>query len=88
MKRNPDFLLQRVGDQDLLVPLGRRVLDMNAVITLNPAGRLLWELLAEDRSVECLATEVAKHFGIDADRARADVLAFLDELGRIGLLKT
>ena len=88
MKRSKDFLLQTVGGQDLLVPLGGKVMDMNALITLNATGRCVWEFLAEDRSVEDLVAEIAKQFDADLERARADVLAFLDDLGRLGLLET
>ena len=87
MKRSKDFLLQNVGGQDLLVPIGARVLDMNSLITLNATARLVWELLAEDHSVESLTAGVVEHFDVDRDRARADVKAFLDELGRLGLLE-
>jgi hypothetical protein len=88
MKRSEDFLLQNVGGQDLLVPLGAKVMDMNSLITLNATGRRVWELLAEDRSIEYLVAEVVKQFDVDLERARADVQAFLDDLGRLGLLET
>jgi hypothetical protein len=88
MKRSEDFLLQNVGGQDLLVPLGAKVIDMNSLITLNATGRRVWELLADDHSVEYLVTEVVRQFDVDLERARADVQAFLDELNRLGLLKT
>jgi hypothetical protein len=88
MKRSKDFLLQHVGGQDLLVPLGAKVMDMNALITLNATGRCVWELLAEDRSVDYLVAGVVERFDVDLERARADVQAFLDELGRLGLLAT
>jgi hypothetical protein len=88
MKRREDFLLQNVGGQDLLVPIGAKVMDMNALITLNATGRRVWELLAEDRSVEYLVAQVVEEFDVDLERARADVQAFLDDLGRLGLLET
>lgn len=87
MKRHPDFRLQRLGGQDLLVPLGAKVLEMNALVTLNATGRCVWELLAEDRSAEEIAAAVAVRFGVDPDRARADVDAFLDDLVRKGLVE-
>lgn len=88
MKRSRDFLLQNVGGQDFLVPLGAKVMDMNALITLNATGRLVWELLAEDRSPEELVAEVVAHFEVDQERARADIQAFLDQLRDMGLLET
>ncbi|MHC1729324.1 MAG: PqqD family protein [Syntrophobacteraceae bacterium] len=87
MKRSDDFLLRNVGGQDILVPLGSKVLDMNALITLNATGRSVWELLSEDRSLEYLVAEVVKEFDIDEGAARADVQAFLNQLGQLGMLK-
>jgi hypothetical protein len=87
MKRSRDFLLQQVGGQDLLVPTGARVMDMNALITLNATGRLVWELLAEDRSPEELVAEMVSHFEVDREQARADIQVFLDDLGKMGLLE-
>jgi len=81
-------LLQNVGGQDLLVPLGAKVMDMNSLITLNATGRRVWELLAENHPVEYLVAEVVEQFDVDLERARADVQAFLDDLGRLGLLET
>jgi hypothetical protein len=88
MKRSEDFLLQNVGGQDLLVPTGSKVMDMNALITLNSTARRLWELLAENRSVEYLVTDIAEQFDVDPERARADVQVFLDDLGKLGLIET
>lgn len=87
MKRNQDCVLREVGGQGLLVPIGAKVRDMNALITLNATARRLWELLAEDRSAEEFVAKVTSEFDADPARARSDVLAFLDRLGRLGLLE-
>lgn len=88
MKRSRDFLLQHVGGQDFLVPLGAKVIDMNALITLNATGRRVWELLSQDRSLEDLVAGVVAYFDVDQEKARADIQAFLDNLGGMGLLET
>jgi len=88
MKRKDDFLLKHVGGQDFLVPLGAKVMEMNCLITLNPTGRFVWDLLSEDRSLDDLAAEVAQQFDVDEDKARIDVKAFLDDIGRFGLIET
>lgn len=88
MKRSQDFLLQHMGGQDFLVPLGAKVMDMNALITLNATGRRVWELLAQDCSLEDLVAEVVAHFEVDQEAARADIQAFLDHLRDMGLLET
>jgi hypothetical protein len=88
MKRREDFLLQNVGGQDILVPLGAQVMDMNCLIKLNTTGRRVWELLAADRSLDYLVAKVVAQFDVNLEKARDDVQAFLDDLGRLGLLET
>jgi hypothetical protein len=87
MKRKADFVMQNVGGENLLVPIGGQVLDTNGLVTLNATGRCLWELLAQERSVEDLAGALTEKFEVDGERAKADVQAFLDEITRIGLLE-
>ncbi|MEK8108226.1 PqqD family protein [Micromonospora sp. M12] len=53
---------------------------------LDPAGALLWQrLLAGATSTE-LVTALVETATVDRERARADVAAFLDDLGGHGLL--
>jgi hypothetical protein len=87
MKRKEEFMLQDVGGENLLVPLGRQVMDLNGIVVLNETGRFIWELLARERSDGELASAVAGRFDVDAGRADADVKAFLGEISRIGLLE-
>jgi sensor domain CHASE-containing protein len=87
MKRKEEFMLQNVGGENLLVPLGRRVMDLNGIVVLNDTGRFIWELLARERSDRELASAVAGRFDVDAARAGADVKAFVDQISRIGLLE-
>jgi hypothetical protein len=84
MKRKDDFLLENVGGQDLLIPLGSKVLDTNGMVMLNPTARFIWELLAEDRSLEELVAAVVEQFDVGADRAGADVRAFVHHLAQQG----
>jgi hypothetical protein len=87
MKTKDGFVLQNVGGEYILVPIGQRVLDLNGIITLNPTGQYLWELLAENRSEDELAVGVVEHFDVDPERARADIKTFLDEISRMGLIE-
>ncbi|MHC1727799.1 MAG: PqqD family protein [Syntrophobacteraceae bacterium] len=82
MKRKDDMSLENVGGQDLLIPFGTRVLDMNGLVVLNRAGRHIWELLAEECSLEDLVSAVVDRFEVGADQAAADVRAFIDDLAR------
>lgn len=87
MKRKADFMMQNVGGENLLVPLGAQVMDMNGLVTLNDTGACVWDLLAQDRMADELATAVAERFDVNTATARADVQTFLDEIAGMGLLE-
>jgi len=87
VKRKADFLMQRVGGEHLLVPLGAQVMDLNGLLTLNATAAWVWEQMAEERSLDELAAAVAERFGVANETARADVQIFVDEITRLGLLE-
>jgi hypothetical protein len=87
MKRKADLMMQNVGGENLLVPLGAQVMDLNGLITLNDTAAWVWELLAEERSLDELTAAVAERFDVAAATARADVQTFVDEITRLGLLE-
>jgi hypothetical protein len=87
VKRKEGFVMQNVGGENLLVPLGAQVMDLNGLVILNDTGACVWELLTQERSVDDLAGAIAEQFDVDTERARADVQTFLDEIARLGLLK-
>ena len=87
MRRKDDFVMQNVGGENLLVPLGAQVMDMNAIITLNTTSSYIWSLLDQDRSIDELVAAVAERFEVDPARARADIQKFLAEITDLGLLQ-
>lgn len=86
MRHKENFLLQNVGGENLLVPLGSEVMDINGIVTLNRTAAYLWTLLDENRSEDDLAIAVTDHFAVDREQALADVRIFLEELGKKGML--
>lgn len=87
MKRKADFIMHNIGGENLLVPLGAQVMDLNGLVILNGTGACVWNLLAEDRTADELASAVAEQFEVDAATAQADVQTFLDDIARLGLLE-
>lgn len=87
MKRKKDFIMQNVGGENLLVPVGARVMDMNGLLTLNDTAAFVWELLAEERSLNELSAAVAEQFDVDPETGRADMQTFVDEITRLRLLE-
>jgi hypothetical protein len=60
---------------------------MNGLVVLNPTGRCIWELLAEERSLDELVVAVTERFDVDAGQARTDTAAFVEDLSRKGWIE-
>jgi hypothetical protein len=67
------------------------LLDRGAVrmLTLNPVGTLVWQLLDDDRTcAQLTALLLPKVQGVTAEQLAIDVASFLDELVEAGVVIT
>jgi hypothetical protein len=56
-------------------------------LATNDAGTLLWRALVDGASLDGLADELVRAFGIDRERAVADAEAFVAQVAAEGLLE-
>ena len=85
-QRNPSVVARRIGDDTILVPTGRDIVDHRSLFTLNDTGSFIWETLARPCTAEQMHAALLQTFDVDADRARADLDGFLDALARAGCI--
>jgi hypothetical protein len=62
--------------------------DTATYLSANASGRLLWRALASGATREELVSCLVDEFEVDAERAGADVDAFIGELSQRGLLES
>jgi hypothetical protein len=82
-RRHPDSAFRKIGEDGGLVVLPGR----SEVKVLNPVGIVVFSLLDGTRDVDALTDAVTAEFEITPDEARADVVAFLLDLQREGMLE-
>ena len=81
VRLKPGVEWQKVDDEVVVLDLGESV-----YLGVNDSGAVLWPMVAEGTSQDSLVDELTSRFGIDDDRARADVAAFVDRLRSLSLL--
>ena len=81
-RRHPDTAFRQIGDEGGLVVLPGRA----EVKVLNPVGIAVFSLLDGSRDLDTLAATIAGEFDIELAQAREDVVSFLTELQREGML--
>ncbi len=80
--RQTDVTWHVAGDEVVVLDL-----EGSVYLKLNGTARLLWERLAEGCDTSELSTSLVEHYGIDEQRASADVEGFLAELRRRKLVE-
>lgn len=86
MKLHPDFMLRRVADTWVAVPVGLTCVSFNGMLTLNDSGAMLWRVLEKGGSRTDLTEALATTYDVDAATALADVDEFLVALDEAGCL--
>lgn len=80
MKIKDNFILRKVADSYVVVPVGKLTLDFNGIITLNETGAFLFELLQKGADREELIDRLLAEYDVTPERAAADVDVFLEKV--------
>ena len=86
MKIKENFVLRKVVENWVVLPLGENTVDFTGMLTMNEAGALLWQALETGCDLDGLTAVLTGEYAVSADQARADALAFVEKLERVGCL--
>jgi len=68
------------GEAIVLTPMDSKI------HSLNETGSRIWELLANEPTVGELVAQIHSEFKVSEEQARADVIAFIEELATKGMV--
>lgn len=80
LKVRKGFSLRKVLDTYLVIGVGKDAYIPNCIMSVNDTGAVIWDALLEGADAETLVEKIVDEFDVEPDAARADVLAFLDQL--------
>ena len=81
--RSPSTAWQRIGSELVVLDLKG-----NKIMGLNETGALLWEMADGGTDLEAMIRALSDRFGVERERAEADVLSFMSLLAAKGLVVT
>ncbi|MBQ3074312.1 MAG: PqqD family protein [Ruminococcus sp.] len=87
MKIKENFMLRKVADTYVVVPVGDAVAEFNGMINLNEAGAFLWQLLENETTAEQVVEALLQQYDVDEATAKRDVDKFINELKAAKLLE-
>lgn len=86
LKLDKEYVLRQIGDDYVIVPVGKAALDFNGMITVNETGAFLWEQLVKGTSKEGLLQTLLETYEVIQEEAERDIDEFLDVLYKNNIL--
>lgn len=86
MKIKDNYMLRKVADTFVVVPVGDAVADFNGMINLNSVGAFLWSQLEVDTDFDAVLKAMLEEYEVDEATAKADLEMFIKELEESNLL--
>ena len=80
MKIKDDFILRKVADSYVVVPVNKMTLDFNGIINLNETGAFLFELLQKGAERDELVDKMLEEYDVDREKAEADIDVFIQKV--------
>ena len=80
MKIKDNFILRKISDAFVVVPIGDAVVDFSGLINLNETGAFLFKMLQDGAEEKDLVNALLKEYDVDENTAKEDVKKFIDKL--------
>ena len=86
MKVKEGFIVKKVIDDYVVVPVGDNFMDFSSIIDLNETGAFLWQCMENDITEDELVNLLSKEYEVDASEVKDDVADFIESLKNAKLL--
>ena len=80
MRIKKDFILRKVADSYVVVPVGKMTLDFNGIINLNETGAFLFGALQKGADREELIERLLAEYDVTQEKAASDIDIFIQKV--------
>ena len=82
-QKDSSIVSRRIADEVILVPIRRKVEEVECLYTLNEVGARIWELLDGQRSLKAVLEALVEEFNVSEPEAEEDLLRVIEQLKEI-----
>ncbi len=86
-RKDSSMVSRKIADEFILVPIRRKLGEVEALYTLNEVGGRIWELLDGQRSLRVLRDSLVEEFDVSETQAQADLTELIEQLQGIGAIQ-
>ena len=77
MKTSDEFIMREIAGEYVLVPIGKRALTFQGLVTMNEVGALIWEIMEKESDIDQIVSGILDEYEAQDQTARKDVLDFI-----------
>lgn len=86
-RKDPNIVSRQIAGEVILVPVRRRLGDVECIYALNEVASHVWERLDGDTSLEVLLADLVAKFEVSTDEAERDLLGLVEHLKEAGAIE-
>ena len=87
MKIKDGFVMRDVLGKTMVVPTEEAGQDLHGFIRLNATGKVIWNAIAEGKSIEETAKAMTETYEVSEEVALRDVQAFVEKMKEAGVFE-
>lgn len=85
MAVSKNFILKKVCDEAMIIPLVDGGMDMSKVFNINEIGVIIYEGLENNKTIEQIKDDIISEYDIDEETVLNDINDFIAELKQKGI---
>lgn len=86
-KKKEEIVHRSIAGETILVPVRGKLADMQRIFTLNPVADFTWKNCDGIKSLGEIRDKILNKFEVAREQAQADLIEFIGELLREGLIE-
>lgn len=84
---SPKLVTRVIEEEMIIVPIESGVADIDdALYSLNPTGRVIWEMLEQKRTVNDICFFLCDEYNASQEEIKTDLMDLLEELFNLNLI--
>ena len=86
MQIKKEMIYRQLAGDNILVPGGNAVLDLNGLFVMTETGAFIWSVLSQAETEEDIVNKMLEEYDVDRETAQEDVKEFLGRLREYGII--
>ena len=85
-EKNADIVSRKIDDEFVLIPVCKRVQDMNCIYTLDEVSGRIWDLIGDKRSVKDIKRKLLTEYDVAPKDLEKDLIETIKEFKKINCI--